>query len=182
MAGVESLKTVAEPPRGGASPSPRCGTKAAFDLEKVHNTFAMKVLVATASTNLQQLIGRLLGRCGYQTEPVASAEAAIIAARSTAYQAIVSDMQLPDLCGTTLVDRLRRAGVDTPAILLAEEETPRLRRMADSLSATRFVAAADPEKLKDALERARSDAAGLCGHNESALPLVVLRAGSDQVE
>ena len=49
-----------------------------------------------------------------------------------------------------------RALVTRPAILLADEETPRLREAAGRLGATRFVASADPEMLKEALARARS--------------------------
>jgi len=124
-------------------------------MSDVNQTCAMKVLVASASTNLQQLIRRLVSRWGFTAEPVDTAEAAIQAARESRYDAIVTDMHLPDLCGTTMVDRLRQEGVDTPAILLADEETPRLRDAADRLSSTRFVAVADPEMLREALSRAR---------------------------
>jgi len=114
----------------------------------------MRVLVATASTNLQQLICRLLARSGYTTEPVASAEAAIEAARRSDYQAIVTDMHLPDCCGATLVGRLRREGVSTPAILLVEEETPRLREVATRLGSIRCLTSPSPEQLKEALSSA----------------------------
>jgi CheY-like chemotaxis protein len=114
----------------------------------------MRVLVATTSTNLQQLICRLLGRSGYTAEPVASAEAAIEAARQNDYQAIVTDMHLPDCCGATLVGRLRREGVETPAILLVEEETPRLREVTTRLGATRCLTSPSPEQLKEALSSA----------------------------
>jgi len=117
-------------------------------------TACMRVLVATASTNLQQLICRLLARSGYTTEPVASAEAAIEAARRSDYQAIVTDMHLPDCCGATLVGRLRREGVSTPAILLVEEETPRLREVATRLGSIRCLTSPSPEQLKEALSSA----------------------------
>ena len=118
-------------------------------------TKCMRVLVATASTNLQQLICRLLGRSGYEAEPVASAEAAMEAARNSDFGAIVTDMHLPDCCGATLVDRLRREGVSIPAILLVEEETPRVREATHRLSATSCLASSDPEQLKAALNLAR---------------------------
>ena len=84
----------------------------------------MKVLVATASSNLQKLICRRLQRSGYTTDEVDSAAAALEAARSSEYKAVVTDMHLPDCCGATLVNRMREAGVATPAILLVEAETP----------------------------------------------------------
>jgi two-component system response regulator QseB len=118
----------------------------------------MRVLVATASTNLQQLICRLLGRSGFTAEPVDTAEAAIEAATHHDYQAIVTDMHLPDCCGATLVSRLRHAGVDTPAILLVEEETPRLREVAIRLGGTRCLTSPSPEQLKEALSAAAAAA------------------------
>lgn len=129
-------------------------------VSEVTHTCAMKVLVASASTNLQHLIRRLVGRWGFVAEPVDTAEAAIRAAHESRYDAIVTDMHLPDLCGMTMVDRLRREGVDTPAILLADEETPRLREAADRLPSIRFVAPADPEKLRAALASARAASPG----------------------
>lgn len=117
-------------------------------------TQCMRVLVATASSNLQQLICRLLGRCGYTAHPVASGEAAIDAVRRSDYEAIVTDMHLPDCCGTTLVDRLRREGVAIPAILLVEEETPRLRAVTHRLGAIRCLTSPSPEQLKAAVSSA----------------------------
>jgi CheY-like chemotaxis protein len=121
-------------------------------------TECVRVLVATASTNLQHLICRLLGRSGYATDPVASAEAAIEAFRHSDYSAIVTDMHLPDCCGATLVGRLRREGVGTPAILLVEEETPRLREVASRLGAIQCLTSPSPEQLKEALSSAAASA------------------------
>jgi two-component system alkaline phosphatase synthesis response regulator PhoP len=121
-------------------------------------TDCMRVLVATASTNLQQLICRLLGRSGYNAHPVASAEAAIEAARQSDYRAIVTDMHLPDCCGVTLVDRLRREGVSTPAILLCEEQTPRLREVVTRLGSIRCLTSPSPEQLKEAVSAAATAA------------------------
>jgi DNA-binding response OmpR family regulator len=117
-------------------------------------TKCMRVLVATASTNLQQLICRLLGRSGYAAESVDSAAAAMEAARHSEFEAIVTDMHLPDCCGATLVGQLRKEGVETPAILLVEEETPRVRDAMSRLGATRCLASPNPEQLKAALSLA----------------------------
>jgi len=122
-------------------------------------TNCMRVLVATASTNLQQLICRLLGRSGYEADAVDSAEAAIEATRRSEYSAIVTDMHLPDCCGATLVGRLRRDGVDIPAILLVEEETPRVRDITMRLGATRCLTSPSPEQLKQAIAAAAAAAA-----------------------
>lgn len=119
-----------------------------------HDRCALRVLVATASENLGRLICRSLGRSGYDPEPVDSAAAAIEATRRSRYEAIVTDMHLPDGCGATLLSHLRAAGVDIPAILLAEQETPRLRRLADAIPGTRCLTALDPTQLRVALSAA----------------------------
>jgi CheY-like chemotaxis protein len=110
-----------------------------------------KVLVATASGNLQKLICRMLRRSGYATEAVTSAAAAVDAVRRSHYSAIVTDMHLPDCCGATLVNSLRQSGVSIPAILLVEEETPRVREVTQRLGSTQCLACPDPERLKAAL-------------------------------
>jgi DNA-binding response OmpR family regulator len=111
----------------------------------------MKVLVATASSNLQKLICRMLQRSGYDTDEVDSAAAALEAVRNSDYEAIVTDMHLPDCCGATLVNSMREAGVATPAILLVEEETPRVREATNLLCSTQCLASPDLDRLRDAI-------------------------------
>ncbi|HEY8518018.1 MAG TPA: response regulator [Candidatus Binatia bacterium] len=114
----------------------------------------MKVLVATASSNLQRLISRKLQRSGYITDEVTSAAAALEAVRNSEYEAIVTDMHLPDCCGATLVNSMREAGVSTPAILLVEEETPRVRDATALLCSTQCLASPDLDSLRDAIAHA----------------------------
>ncbi|MBM4243781.1 MAG: response regulator [Deltaproteobacteria bacterium] len=122
-------------------------------------TTCVKVLVATASSNLQKLICRMLQRSGYATDEVDSAAAALEAARTSRYEAVVTDMHLPDCCGATLVNRMREAGVATPAILLVEAETPRVREAASALDATRCLRSPELDRLGEiiALVRAGDD-------------------------
>lgn len=118
-------------------------------------TTCMKVLVATASSNLQKLICRMLQRSGYATDEVDSAAAALEAARNSEYQAVITDMHLPDCCGATLVNRMREAGVATPAILLVEAETPRVREAANALDATQCLRSPDLDRLGEIIALAR---------------------------
>lgn len=117
-------------------------------------TRCMKVLVATASSNLQKLICRMLQRSGYSTDDVGSAAEALEAVRNSDYEAIVTDMHLPDCCGATLVNSMREAGVATPAILLVEEETPRVREATSRLYSTQCLASPDLDRLRDAVAHA----------------------------
>lgn len=114
-------------------------------------TRCMKVLVATASSNLQKLICRMLQRSGYTTDEVTSAAAALEAVRTSDYEAIVTDMHLPDCCGATLVNSMREAGVATPAILLVEEETPRVRDATSLLCSTQCLESPNLDRLRDAV-------------------------------
>jgi two-component system sensor histidine kinase RpfC len=123
-------------------------------------TRCMKVLVATASSNLQKLICRMLQRSGYSTDDVASAAEALEAVRTSEYEAIVTDMHLPDCCGATLVNSMREAGVATPAILLVEEETPRVREATNRLDSTQCLASPDLDRLRDAVAHACACAPG----------------------
>lgn len=118
-------------------------------------TSCMRVLVATASSNLQKLICRMLQRSGYTTDEVGSAAAALEAVRTSEYEAIVTDMHLPDCCGATLVNSMREAGVATPAILLVEEETPRVREAASRLDSTQCLRSPDLDRLRDVIALAR---------------------------
>lgn len=131
-------------------------------------TTCMKVLVATASGNLQKLICRMLQRSGYTTDEVDSAAAALEAARTSEYEAVVTDMHLPDCCGATLVNRMREAGVATPAILLVEAETPRVREAASLLDATQCLRSPDLDRLGEviALARTSGDTADDARHRE----------------
>jgi CheY-like chemotaxis protein len=132
-------------------------------------TTCMKVLVATASSNLQKLICRMLQRSGYTTDEVDSAAAALEAARHSEYEAVVTDMHLPDCCGATLVNRMREAGVATPAILLVDTETPRVREAASLLNATQCLRSPELERLGEviALARANGDTADDAQHREA---------------
>ena len=114
-------------------------------------TRCMKVLVATASDNLQKLICRVLQRSGYSTHEVTSAATALEAVRTSDYEAIVTDMHLPDCCGATLVNSMREAGVATPAILLVEVETPRVRDATNLLCSTPCLASTNLDRLADAV-------------------------------
>jgi hypothetical protein len=60
-------------------------------------------------------------------------------------------MHLPDCCGATLVNSMREAGVATPAILLVEEETPRVREATNLLCSTQCLASPDLDRLRDAV-------------------------------
>jgi CheY-like chemotaxis protein len=111
----------------------------------------LRILVATTSQNLQTLIRRMLSRSGYETQTVDSAADALAAAREGPFAAIVTDMHLPDCCGATLIASLRSGGVETPAILLVEQETARLRDLTKELGDTRCLACPDLDGLKEAI-------------------------------
>lgn len=127
-------------------------------------TRCFTVLVATASASFREMLCRVLSRNGYTTKSVSSAADALQAAKQDEYEAIVTDMHLPDCCGATLVRSLRREGVSTPAILLVEEETPRLRVVAAELGSTQCLSGpTDLHRLKAAIAAACGSEPGKSG-------------------
>jgi DNA-binding response OmpR family regulator len=114
------------------------------------------VLVATASSNQRRLIGRMLRRSGHDPFAVDTAAAALDAARERDFEAIVTDMHLPDRCGATMIAALRAEGVATPALLLVEEETPRVRAATRALGSTRCLRCPDLDGLEAAIRSLRS--------------------------
>ncbi|MBM4267292.1 MAG: response regulator [Deltaproteobacteria bacterium] len=119
-------------------------------------TSCPQVLVATGSSNQRRLIARMLRRSGRGALPVESAEQALDAARRCTFEAIITDMHLPDCCGATMLAALRAEGVSTPALLLVEEETPRVREVARTLGATRCLCCPDLDGLEAAICSLRS--------------------------
>ena len=86
-----------------------------------------RILVVAADENFSGTIGRILCRCGYRTDQVASGEAALEALEQNTYDLVLSEVALPGVCGLTLLCRARQHGRKSPFILLGAPETERRR-------------------------------------------------------
>jgi two-component system, OmpR family, response regulator len=86
-----------------------------------------RILVIAADDNFSGTIGRILCRCGYQTDQVSSGEAAMEALEHATYDLVLSEVALPGVCGLTVLCRARQHGRNIPFVLLGAPETERRR-------------------------------------------------------
>lgn len=86
-----------------------------------------RILVVAADENFSGTIGRILCRCGYTIDRVASGEAAMQALEGHAYDLVLSEVALPGVCGLTVLCSARQHGRKTPFVLLGMPETERRR-------------------------------------------------------
>ena len=112
-----------------------------------------RILLVSAETNFHRTLKRILSRCGYQIEVVNSGEKAIDRVREERFDAVVAQVHLPGaVCGLTLLDRLRAAGIEVPVLILTEKETERLRRALEATTgATCLSSDTDLDRLKSTL-------------------------------
>jgi DNA-binding response OmpR family regulator len=88
---------------------------------------ARRILVVAADENFSGTIGRILCRCGYTIDRVASGEAAIRALDQHGYDLVLSEVALPGVCGLTVLCSARERGRKTPFVLLGTPESERRR-------------------------------------------------------
>jgi two-component system response regulator QseB len=93
----------------------------------VSATPSRRILVIAADDNFSCTIGRILCRCGYTTDRVASGEAAMEALERQSYDLVLSEVALPGVCGLTVLCRARQHGRTTPFVLIGAPETERRR-------------------------------------------------------
>lgn len=86
-----------------------------------------RILVVAADENFSGTIGRILCRCGYAIERVASGEAAMQALDRQTYDLVLSEVALPGVCGLTVLCSARQHGHKTPFVLFGMPDTERRR-------------------------------------------------------
>ena len=84
----------------------------------------MRVLVAEDDASLGEVLARGLREQGYVVDLVPDGETAASYLRFYSYEVAVLDWRMPRLSGLDLVQRLRRAGVATPVLMLTARDTP----------------------------------------------------------
>jgi len=95
------------------------------------------ILVAASHENFRTTICRILSRCGYQTDVVASGEDAVQALEQRPYDLVLTEMALPGICGLTVLCRSRQEGRQVPFVLLTECQTERARWVMSGMDAVR---------------------------------------------
>jgi DNA-binding response OmpR family regulator len=118
---------------------------------------ARRVLIVAVNDNFHRTLARLLARRGYSVEVAASAEAALEAAGRGGFDAILSEVELPRICGLTLLCRLRERGDRTPVILFTAQCTERFSWLLTGVQPAEALSLpVDPAALAAVLERQRA--------------------------
>jgi DNA-binding response OmpR family regulator len=112
-----------------------------------------RILLVSPETNFHRTLQRILCRCGYEIDVVDTGEEALERVRRSPFDAIVSQVHLPgEICGLTLLNRLRALGMDVPVVMLTEKETTRLREaLGATTGATCVLKDTDLDSLKSML-------------------------------
>ena len=82
----------------------------------------MQILVVEDDVRLAQALCRILEESGYKTDAVHDGQSGLDYAESGIYDVVVLDVMLPKMDGFTVVSNLRRAGVNTPVLLLTARD------------------------------------------------------------
>lgn len=82
----------------------------------------MQILVVEDDVRLAQALCRILEESGYNTDAVHDGQSGLDYAESDIYDVIILDVMLPKMDGFTVVSNLRRAGVNTPVLLLTARD------------------------------------------------------------
>ena len=145
------------------------------------------VLVVDDEPTVARTTERLLGREGYRVTVAHGGQEAIDLARANAFDAIVSDLDMPDVDGRALLRAIRKSNLDVPFVFLTGNPDLQSAIEAVEYGAFRYlVKPVPPQQLFDVVARAlrwhrlaviRREAAGeLEGHASSDRAGLELRA------
>jgi DNA-binding response OmpR family regulator len=84
----------------------------------------MRILIAEDDRALREVLQRGLREAGYVVDAVENGDAAEVALRGKEYELAVLDWRMPLRSGVEVIDRVRRAGVLTPILLLTARDAP----------------------------------------------------------
>lgn len=83
----------------------------------------MKILLVEDHAPMREMTADFLVERGFAVEAVGSGAAALAAADSTSYDAVILDLGLPDIDGTEVLKALRQRGKNPPALLLTARDS-----------------------------------------------------------
>lgn len=85
----------------------------------------MRILIVEDHDDTRDALERFLSRCGYGVAVAADLRTALNLLQSQPFEAVVSDIALPDGTGYALISEARRRGVHAMAIALSAYSYPR---------------------------------------------------------
>lgn len=78
----------------------------------------MQILIVEDDVRLAQAVGKILEENNYQVDMVHDGQSGLDYAESGIYDVVILDVMLPKMNGFEVAKQLRRAGVDTPVLML----------------------------------------------------------------
>jgi CheY-like chemotaxis protein len=85
----------------------------------------MRILIVEDHEDSREALERFLSRCGYGVAVAADLRSALNLLRAQPFDAVVTDIALPDGTGYALVSEVRRRGLNVMAIALTAYSYPR---------------------------------------------------------
>ena len=85
----------------------------------------MRILIVEDHDDTRDALERFLSRCGYGVAVAADLRTALNLLQSQPFQAVVTDIALPDGTGYALISEARRRGINVLAIALTAYSYPR---------------------------------------------------------
>jgi len=115
-----------------------------------------RILAVDDSTSLRQMLAFTLQQAGHEVTEADNGRSALAAAREEAADLVISDVNMPEMDGITLVRELR--GLEryrfTPILLLTTESSDEKKREGKSAGATGWlVKPFNPEQLLSTVQR-----------------------------
>ena len=89
------------------------------ELHSFGNSLRHHILCVEDDDELRNVFAELLARAGYQVEVAEDGLIGWEALRLGNYNLVITDNQMPGLCGLQLVERLRSTGNNLPAVLMS---------------------------------------------------------------
>ncbi len=83
-----------------------------------------RVLLIEDDIILSQFIKRKLDKIGIQIRVVGNGAVGLNEAMKNAYSLLLVDIGLPEVSGLTIIDKLRKKGISTPAIIITDGKLP----------------------------------------------------------
>ncbi|MEZ4552524.1 MAG: response regulator transcription factor [Dehalococcoidia bacterium] len=135
----------------------------------------MHVLLAEDDRRLARVIARVLTEEGHVVDVAHDGDDALALASESTFDVLVLDVMMPGLDGFAVLDRLRRAGVATPVLMLTAKGEVEDRVRGLDLGADDYLT--KPFALEELLARVRA-----CGRRHADLQPDVLSLGEIEVD
>ena len=117
---------------------------------------AKKILTVDDSASIRQMVSFTLKSAGYDMTEAVDGQAGLTAAQSARFDLILTDQNMPNMDGLSLIRALRQqpAYSSTPILMLTTESTEQMKTMGRAAGATGWlVKPFDPQKLLDVVKR-----------------------------